>query len=353
MKAYLVLQNGRVFEGISIGAVGETVGELVFTTSMGGYMETLTDPCYYGQIVMHTFPQIGNYGMISEDMVSPASFVRGYVVRELCDMPSNFRCEGELESFLKQQGIVGIAGVDTRELTCIIREEGVMNAAIVSDLDKVDKEALASYKILGAVESVSSKEKALYPAIGEKKYNIALLDCGAKAGLAEALQQRGCEIAVLPYDANAEDILAFDGLVISDGPGDPQENEALIAELKDLFGKLPILGIGLGHQLLALAAGGKTCKLKCGHRGANQPVKALFDGNVYITSQNHGYAVEAESLPSSASVTYINVNDGTCEGVCYELQKAFSVQFDPNACTGAKAKGFLFDEFLNMLGGDE
>jgi len=352
MKAYLVLQNGRVFEGNAIGAVGETVGELVFTTGMGGYIETLTDPCYFGQIVMQTFPQIGNYGMIAEDMLSYASAVRGYVVRELCDAPANFRCEGDLEDFLKEQGIVGIAGVDTRELTCILREEGVMNAAIVSDPESFDKALLSEYKVKNALSSVA-KEEYILPAAAEEKYSVALLDCGAKTGLAEELQKRGCEVSVLPYDSSAEEILGFDGLVISDGAGDPRENELLIAELQKLFGKLPILGIGLGHQLLALAAGGKTCKLKCGHRGTNQPVKCLADGNVYITSQNHGYAVDMDSLPAFAVVNYININDGTCEGVCYEEKKAFSVQFSPVSCTGAREKGFLFDEFLNMLGGDE
>lgn len=354
-KMYIVLSDGHVFEGKGFGATGETLGELVFTTGMVGYIETLTDPSYYGQIVMHTFPLIGNYGMIPADMESKKSVVKGYVVREWCKTPSNFRTETDIDDFLKKNNIVAVCDVDTREITKIIREEGVMNAYITSDPSKIDKDALKNYLIKDAVKSVSTHEKETYKAENEK-YRVALMDYGAKMNIIRELVARGCTVHVLPYDTSAEEILAMDidGIMLSNGPGDPSENTEAIAELRKLLGKKPIFGICLGHQLLALAAGGKTEKLKYGHRGANQPVKRLSDGRVFITSQNHGYAVIGDSIDEKVGkVSFINANDGTCEGVEYPDYNAYTVQFHPEASSGPIDTKFLFDRFIAMMGGDE
>ncbi|MBQ8077723.1 MAG: glutamine-hydrolyzing carbamoyl-phosphate synthase small subunit [Eubacterium sp.] len=354
-KVYICLENGDVFEGYRFGADGEVLGELVFTTGMGGYIETLTDPSYYGQIVMQTFPLIGNYGIIGADMESKKSYVSAYIVREKCDNPSNFRCEETLDAFLKENGIVGVYGVDTREITKIIREAGVMNAFITSDVRNIDSEKLTAYRVTDAVKSVSEKRAALHPS-DSHKYNVVLLDFGAKRNIVRELQKRGCNVAVMPYDTKAEDILKLgvDGIMLSNGPGDPAENTEIIEEIKKLVGKVPIFGICLGHQLLALAMGGETTKLKYGHRGVNQPVKNLKTGRTYISSQNHGYAVINESVESVGGVvSYINANDGTCEGVDYPDKKAFSVQFHPEACSGPHDTRFIFDKFIDMMGGSE
>lgn len=354
-EVYICLENGQKFKGYSFGATGEVIGELVFTTGMCGYIETLTDPSYYGQIVMQTFPLIGNYGMISEDNESKKSFVSAYIVREKCDNPSNFRCEETLEKYLCDNNIVGVYGVDVREITKVIREAGVMNAIITSNPDSVDMEKVKSYKIVDAVKSVSTNKAELSPS-DEHKYNVVLLDFGAKRNIARELNKRGCNVAVMPYDTKAEDILKLgvDGIMLSNGPGDPAENTEIIEEIKKLIGKVPIFGICLGHQLLALAMGGKTTKLKYGHRGVNQPVKNLETGRTYISSQNHGYAVINESIEEvGGRVSYINANDGTCEGVDYPDKKAFSVQFHPEACSGPLDTKFIFDKFINMMGGNE
>lgn len=351
-KRYLILANGDVFEGEAFGADASAVGELVFTTGMDGYIETLTDPSYYGQIVMHTFPLIGDYGMISEDMESDSSVVRGYVVRDHCTHPSNFRSEGDIESFLKAKGIPGICGVDTRRITRIIRDSGVMNACITDDPAAADMTAIKDYRITGAVAKVSIGEKRLFPADGETKYRVALLDFGEKYNIVRSLQARGCEVTVLPYDTGAEEVLSLDpdGIMLTNGPGDPAENTGVIEELKKLLGRKPMFGICLGHQLLALAAGAKTEKLKYGHRGANQPVKRLSDGRVFITSQNHGYAVKSDSLDRSVAVeSFVNANDFTNEGIDYPAYRAFTVQFHPEACAGPKDTGFLFDRFVEEL----
>ena len=351
-KAYLVLSNGAAFEGTRIGADGESLGELVFTTGMTGYLETLTDPSYCGQIVMQTFPLIGNYGVIPEDFEGKTA-VKGYVVRELCDEPSNFRSEYELDRFLKQNGIVGLCGVDTREITRIIREEGVMNAKICDEIP-ADISDICEYRVLKAVETVSRKEPEVYPAEGEKKFRVALMDYGAKQNIIRSLQSRGCEVTCFPESAKAEEVLASspDGIMLSNGPGDPEENTAAIAELRKMIGKAPIFGICLGHQLTALAMGGKTVKLKYGHRGANQPVKDLIGGRTYITSQNHGYAVVAESLDGIGRETFVNANDGSCEGMDYPDKNCFTVQFHPEACGGPHDTAFLFDRFISMMGGE-
>ena len=405
MKAFLILADGTVFEGKSIGATGSTIGETVFTTGMTGYLETLTDPSYYGQIVTQTFPLIGNYGDIPVDYESKKSWVRGYIVRELCDQPSNFRCSGQLNNFLKAQGIIGICGIDTRALTKRLRESGVMNGMIVSgtNAEKLRPQELLAkikdYKIEGAVErvqnnsfdnchaelnSASNSHAELVSASINKipkqvrndkiTHHIVLFDFGAKLNIQRELEKRGCKVTVVPYNTTAEEVLKMqpDGIMLSNGPGDPAENISVIEEIRKLceYNKqvfsirpsaysttadgsttrvIPIFGICLGHQMLALARGCKTSKLKYGHRGGNHPCKDTETGRVYITSQNHGYAVENTSLPPYAKMSFFNVNDGTVEGITYTDIPAFSVQFHPEACGGPHDTNFLFDRFLKMI----
>jgi len=352
-KVYICLENGDIFEGKSFGAAGSVTGELVFTTGMGGYIETLTDPSYYGQIVMQTFPLIGNYGFIEEDKESPSSFVKAYIVREHCDSPSNFRCDKTLDDYLKENNIVGVYDVDTREITKTIRETGVMNAVITDDIRNVDYDRLKEYKVSDAVKSVSSGKPSMHPSQNHD-YNVVLIDYGTKGNIIRELNKRGCNVAVVPYDTKAEDILSLnpDGIMLSNGPGDPEENTKAIEELKKLVGKKPIFAICLGHQLLALSQGGKTTKLKYGHRGVNQPVKNCETRRTYISSQNHGYAVVNESIEAAGGkISYINANDGTCEGVDYPDKNAFSVQFHPEACSGPHDTRFIFDKFIHMMGG--
>ena len=365
-KAFLILSDGTLFEGTAIGAKGKTIGETVFTTGMTGYIETLTDPSYYGQIVTQSFPLIGNYGVINEDFESKKSFVRGYIIREECDKPSNFRCEDTLDNFLKNQGIIGISGIDTRALVKKIRESGVMNGMIISgkyaeNLQKSDfageqfsaeLEQIKSYKIKDALKHVSfpeNKPNADSPAANKK---VVLLDFGAKANIQRELEKRNCSVTVVPYDTTAEKILSLnpDGVMLSNGPGDPAENTEVIKEIKKICDKkIPVFGICLGHQMLALSQGAETKKLKYGHRGGNHPVKNLETGRVYITSQNHGYAVESNTLPQNAKESFINVNDGTCEGVNYTDMPTFSVQFHPEACGGPHDTNFLFDDFVKLM----
>lgn len=394
-KAFLVLADGTVFEGQSIGAKGSSIGETVFTTGMTGYLETLTDPSYFGQIVTQTFPLIGNYGIIPEDYESKKSWVSGYIVRELCDLPSNFRCSGDLDSFLKNQNIIGICGIDTRALTKKLREAGVMNGMIISNSDEtpiVNDELLAkikAYRVEKSVETVSCSKLGIRNAElgiddGFIKYNsiaktwpetnhniyhikkpvrIVLWDFGAKHNIQRELEKRGAEVIVVPYSYTAEDILKLnpDGIMLSNGPGDPSDNVGIIREINKLCeynlrlsgeskgNSLPIFGICLGHQMLALARGAKTSKLKYGHRGGNHPVKDMETGRIYISSQNHGYAVENDTLPSYAKLAFTNSNDGTCEGVTYTDIPAFSVQFHPEACGGPHDTNYLFDKFVNMI----
>lgn len=349
--AFLVLSNGRVFEGKRIGAAGDSIGELVFTTGMEGYIETLTDESYAGQIVIQTFPLIGNYGIIEEDFEGKSA-VRGYIVREECETPSNFRCNYPLDEFLKKNNIPGLCGLDTRALTRMLREEGTMNAMICDTVPEV-LDALKNYAVRGVVAEVSRKEPAVCPAEGEMRFRVTLLDYGAKNNIIRSLTKRGCEVTVVPQNTSAEDILAGDpdGIMLSNGPGDPEENTYCIEQIRKLIGKKPIFGICLGHQLTALAMGGKTVKLKYGHRGANQPVKEVDGTRTYITSQNHGYAVVSESLGKEARVTFINANDKSCEGVEYPLLDCFTVQFHPEACGGPKDTDFLFDRFIEKMKG--
>ncbi|WP_295736678.1 carbamoyl phosphate synthase small subunit [uncultured Oscillibacter sp.] len=349
-KGYLVLADGQVFPGLRFGAETETVGELVFTTGMCGYVETLTDPSYAGQIVMQTYPLIGNYGVIPQDFEGECR-VKGYVVREPCGHPSNFRCGGDLESFLKERSIPGLYGVDTRQLTRIIRESGVMNAMICDEVP-ADLEPLKHYAVTGVVEAVTRREPAVFPAEGDLRFRVALLDYGAKNNIIQELRKRGCEVTVLPASTAAEDLLARkpDGVMLSNGPGDPAENVYQIEQIQKLLGTLPLFGICLGHQLTALAAGGKTYKLKYGHRGVNQPVRDLNGPRTYITSQNHGYAVDGDSV-ARGRVSFANANDGTCEGLDYPDLRAFTVQFHPEARGGPLDTAFLFDRFVDLMKG--
>lgn len=351
-KGYLILQDGQVFEGVRFGAETDTVGELVFTTGMCGYVETLTDPSYAGQIVMQTYPLIGNYGIIREDFEG-ACCVKGYVVREYCDTPSNFRTDCDLDAYLKEQSVPGLCGVDTRELTRIIREHGVMNAAICDEIP-ADLTPIKTYAITGVVEAVSCKEPTVHPAEGEERFRVSLLDYGAKRNIVRELQKRGCTVTVLPASTSAEDVLAADpdGIMLSNGPGDPAENVYQIEQIRKLLGRVPMFGICLGHQLTALAVGGSTYKLKYGHRGVNQPVRDVEGVRTYITSQNHGYAVDSDSV-KVGRVSFANANDGTCEGIDYPDLRAFTVQFHPEACTGPKDTSFLFDRFVNLMKGGE
>lgn len=351
-KAYLVLSNGQAFEGLRFGADGDCVGELVFTTGMVGYLEGITDPSYYGQIVVQTFPQIGNYGVIEEDFEGKPA-LKAYVVRQWCETPSNFRSQYDIDTFLKNEGVAGIYGVDTRQITRIIRENGVMNATIVDEIPE-DLEPVRAFKMSDAVENVTSKEITTYPADGEKKFSVALLDYGVKRNMIRKLCERGCEVTVYPASTTAEEILAAkpNGVMLSNGPGDPLDNPGCIETIKALFGKLPIFGICLGHQMLAIAAGAQRVKLKYGHRGGNQPVSEVMGTRTYITSQNHGYAVVADGL-QEGYVSFVNANDGTCEGMEYPEKKAFSVQFHPEACSGPQDTCFLFDKFTALMGGEK
>lgn len=351
--AYLILENGTVFEGKAFGTEKETTGELVFTTAMTGYLETLTDPSYYGQVVIQTFPLIGNYGVIPSDFESDSPSLKGYIVREWCQAPSNFRCEGDLDTFLKDCKIPGIYGIDTRALTRIVREYGVLNCKIAYSNDISDKDLaeIKNYKIRSAVESTATDKKQEFKA-ENGELNVVLMDFGAKHNIGRELVKRGCNVTVVPANTTADEIKAMnpDGIMLSNGPGDPSDNTEIIAQLKKLCEyKIPTFGICLGHQLLALSQGAKTEKLKYGHRGANQPAKELETGRVYITSQNHGYAVVSDSMPSNGKVSFVNGNDNTCEGVTYTDMPAFSVQFHPEACGGPHDTAFLFDRFIKLI----
>ncbi len=351
-RAYLILENGDVYEGFSFGAEKEVVGELVFTTAMTGYIETLTDPSYYGQIVCQTFPLIGNYGIIPADFESSKPALRAYIVREWCQQPSNFRCEGQVDAFLKENDVPGIYGIDTRCLTKTVREYGVMNAKLTyTRPDPSEAEALKDYRISGAVQAVTV-EKPEYHAVENGKYHVVLMDFGAKRRIRRNLMKLGCNVTVVPASTTAADIIAIhpDGVMLSNGPGDPQDNPEIIEQLRILSeAGIPTFGICLGHQLLALSQGATTKKLKYGHRGANQPATDLQSGRVYVTSQNHGYAVVADSLPANAKESFINANDGTCEGITYTDKPMFSVQFHPEACGGPLDTSFLFEKFISMM----
>ena len=353
MKAFLILEDGHVFTGRSIGSTREAVSEIVFNTSMTGYLEVLTDPSYAGQAVVMTYPLIGNYGICYEDMESERPWVDGFIVRELSRMPSNFRCEDTIQNFLEKNDIPGICGIDTRALTKILRESGTMNGMITTnenyDMDEVMKK-LKAYSTGDEVSKVTCREKSVLPGDG---YKVALLDLGAKRNIARSLNERGCEVTIYPSFTTAEEIIASnpDGIMLSNGPGDPKACAQVIKEIRKLYETdIPIFAICLGHQLMALATGADTFKLKYGHRGGNHPVKDMETGRVYISSQNHGYAVNPESLdPKVAVPAFTNVNDGTNEGLKYVGKNIFTVQYHPEACPGPQDSSYLFDRFLKMM----
>ncbi|MDR1018241.1 MAG: carbamoyl phosphate synthase small subunit [Lachnospiraceae bacterium] len=405
MKAFLILEDGTKFQGESIGSTRDCISEIVFNTSMTGYLEVLTDPSYAGQAVVMTYPLIGNYG-VTPDMESSRSFVDGYIVRELSDIPSNFRMTGTLEDFLKDQDIPGIQGIDTRALTKILREKGTMNGMITTktdyDIDDVIKK-LHEYKVGDVVSKVTTKEIIDKPAYLDieisnlknryeeklrhtedfhfrdtsdtgvstkdeevkglkvleetESFNVALMDFGAKKNIIENLRKRRCNVRVFPSNTPAEEVIDYkpDGIMLSNGPGDPADCIDIIKEIKKLYNtNIPIFAICLGHQLMALANGAKTYKLKYGHRGGNHPVKDLSNGRVYISSQNHGYAVDASSLDKDiATEAFINVNDKTNEGFSYNGKNIFTVQYHPEASPGPQDSAYLFDRFIEMMKGEK
>lgn len=391
MKAFLLLEDGTVFEGIHIGAEKEIISEIVFNTSMAGYLEVLTDPSYAGQAVCMTYPLIGNYGVCMDDCESRKPWPDGFIVRELSRIPSNFRKDVTIQEYLEKNGVPGIAGIDTRALTKILREKGTMNGMITTNenynLDEIIPKLKAyttgkvvekvtcdnKYEIKGvssleengplsgsasfnkeAFENgVREKKPALVKELNGKGLKVALLDLGAKKNIADSLAARGCDVTIYPAGTSAEEILesAPDGIMLSNGPGDPKECTGVIAEIKKLYdSKVPIFAICLGHQLMALATGADTYKLKYGHRGGNHPVKDLQTGRVYISSQNHGYVVDTDKLDANIAVpAFINVNDGTNEGLAYTGKNIFTVQFHPEACPGPQDSSYLFDRFINMM----
>ena len=412
-KAYIVLANGQVFEGKSFGATGCVTGEVVFTTGMTGYLETLTDPGNYGQIILQTFPLAGDYGIIRKDAESGSAHAAGFVVREWCPNPSNFRCEGDLDQYLKEQGVIGVYDVDTRALTKVLRDKGTMNGKIVSfsgdaeqDTEAAESlhtimhdlllnpslgnhaekirllEEIKEHTIENPVEKVScsaaslqkegravfdealvcgavpvnayGKKYASYEEAAEKGRGakVVLWDFGARASLTQELQKRGLEVVAVKSSATCEEILAMSpaGVVLSTGPGNPADYKSIAAEIGRLCEScIPVLGIGLGHQLLALSQGARTERLSYGHRGENQPVKNLSSGKVLIASQNCGYTVAKDSLPETAVLTFESVNDKTCEGIQYESFPGYSVQFYPKTSGGRQDTGFVFDQFVNLV----
>ena len=344
MKAFLILEDGTVFTGTSIGSKKEIISEIVFNTSMTGYLEVHTDPSYAGQAVCMTYPLIGNYGICHEDQESLRPWPDGYIVRELSRIPSNFRCEDTVQNFLKKYDIPGIAGIDTRALTKILREKGTMNGMITTNesynLDEIIPK-LKEYTTGKVVERDTCEEKHV------------LKGNGAKENIAKSLNERGCEVTIYPAATPAEEILKSnpDGIMLSNGPGDPKECVSIIKEVKKLYdSEVPIFAICLGHQLMALATGADTKKMKFGHRGGNHPVKDLETGRVYISSQNHGYMVDTDTLDQDVAVpAFENVNDKTNEGLKYIGKNIFTVQFHPEACPGPQDSGYLFDRFMKMM----
>ena len=358
MKATLILANGSVFSGTSIGGTSERICEMVFNTSMTGYQEILTDPSYAGQGVVMSYPLIGNYGVNHEDNESSRPWVEAFVVRHLSPRGSNFRCEGTLNDYLKEHDITGIQDVDTRALTKILRSQGSMNGLltcaehfnVAEVLDRLQK-----YQVTGTVERVTRKEPEVFPAQGEERFHVAMLDYGVKQNMINCLLRRGCKVTALPASTPAEQILSggYDGVMLSNGPGDPAENTQIIAELKKLYDStIPLFGVCLGHQLLALATGARTGRLDYGHRGGNHPVRDIEKNKVFITSQNHGYMVLADSVdPDVAEISHYNVNDKTVEGLRYKRPNCFTTQFHPEANAGPKDTEYLFNRFIDSMGG--
>lgn len=352
MKAILALEDGTIFHGNSFGIKGEVVGEIVFNTGMTGYQEVLTDPSYCGQIVTMTYPLIGNYGVNLDDIESSKPQVRGFIVRELCKNPSNWRSIESLNEYLKRHNIIGIEGIDTRALTRLLRDKGTMKGIITTDDNfNIDNEIskITSYQIKDPVKEVTTKEIVHHSGSG---FKVALIDLGIKQNIIRSLLKRGCDVYVFPAWAKADEILGInpDGIMLSNGPGDPKDCSDTIDTIKSLIGRKPIFGICLGHQLTALASNADTEKLKYGHRGCNHPVKDLEKDMTYITSQNHGYTiVEATMDKSRMEVSHRNMNDGTVEGVRYKDVPLFTVQFHPEASPGPADTAYLFDEFIDMM----
>ncbi|MGN0167914.1 MAG: carbamoyl phosphate synthase small subunit [Acetatifactor sp.] len=394
MKAFLILEDGTVFEGTHIGADREIISEIVFNTSMAGYLEVLTDPSYAGQAVCMTYPLIGNYGICKDDMESRRPWPDGFIVRELSRVSSNFRCDCTIQQFLEENDVPGIAGIDTRALTKILREKGTMNGMITTD-ENFDfaqiQPRLKAYTTGKVVEKVTCREKYVVKPTTDLTQNgalsgsarfdkaafesgvresrptlvkelngaglrVALMDFGAKDNIARSLAERGCEVTVYPALTSAEEIIQShpDGIMLSNGPGDPKECTSIIEEIKKLYATdIPIFAICLGHQLMALATGADTHKMKYGHRGGNHPVKDLKTGRVYISSQNHGYVVDTDKLdPKIAVPAFVNVNDGTNEGLAYTGKNIFTVQYHPEACPGPQDSRYLFDRFISMMKGE-
>ena len=357
MRAFLILEDGTVFNGKSIGSTRDAISEIVFNTSMTGYLEVLTDPSYAGQAVVMTYPLIGNYG-ITPDMESEKPWVDGYIVRELSRMPSNFRCEGTIQEFLEKHDIPGISGIDTRALTKILREKGTMNGMITTNENYNVEEIipkLKAYTTGNVVEKVTCSKKQVLKSLKNvaTPKKVALFDFGAKKNIAQSLRERGCDVTVYPANTTAEEILSSnpDGIMLSNGPGDPKDCTSIISEIRKLYeSDTPIFAICLGHQLMALATGADTHKMKYGHRGGNHPVKDLRTGRVYISSQNHGYVVDTEHLDGAiAKPAFVNVNDETNEGLEYVGKNIFTVQFHPEACPGPQDSSYLFDRFMEMM----
>lgn len=353
-KRLLILEDGTVFEGAAFGSDRASQGEVVFTTGMTGYEETLTDPSFYGQIVTFTYPLIGNYGINSDDFESIAPVVRGVVVRELTKIPSNFRSEMTLDEYLKSHDIPAIEGIDTRKLTRIIRSKGAVRAMLTQadeevNIDEIVKRLNETPYLKNHVREVSSKMPFPSPGRGKR---VVLMDFGMKKGILRELNNRHCDVLVVPYNTPAEKILSFrpEGILLSNGPGNPADVTEGIETIKQLIGKVPMFGICLGHQIIALACGAKSFKLPFGHRGANHPVKNLQTGIVEITSQNHGYAIDANSLEGTdLEITHVSLNDGTIEGLKHKKYPVFSVQFHPEASPGPEDSNYLFDEFIKLM----
>ena len=357
VRAYLVLEDGSIYEGEARGAFREMACEVVFNTSMTGYLEILTDPSYAGQGVVMTYPMIGNYGVSREDFESIRLQPCAFFLHELCDTPSNFRSTASLESVLNEFDIPCIVGLDTRAIVKKLRESGTMRGMMTDDISNMKHcmEVIGAFRQVGLVESVSITKPEI---VGEGNTGpkIALMDFGVKRNIARSLASRGCEVTIYPCFATAEVIIAAkpDGLMLSNGPGDPKDFKGIIREIAKLYDYgMPTFAICLGHQLMALSQGGDTERMKYGHRGANHPVKFLEEDRSYISTQNHGYMVKAEGLPRNAEVNCVNVNDGTVEGVGYHGKPVFTVQFHPEASPGPHDTSFLFDKFIRRIEKEE
>jgi carbamoyl-phosphate synthase small subunit len=348
MKGKLILQDGTIFEGNAFGYLKDSIGEVVFNTSMIGYGEVLTDPSYYGQIVTMTYPLIGNYGINLEDVESKGVHVKGFIVREKSDNPNNFRCEMDLDTYLKQNKVIGLEGIDTRALTKILRNNGTMKGIITLENASLEdvKDKLDSFSNTTAVKTVTREEVEHIKGEGSK---VAVMDFGVKQNILRSFANRGCDITVFPANTKPKEVLSInpDLIFLSNGPGDPEDLEDVIENIKELVGKKPIVGICLGHQLLALALGGQTSKLKFGHRGGNHPVKDLEQNKVFITSQNHGYYVS--QMPENMKITHVNLNDNTVEGMKHIKLPIYSVQYHPEACPGPQDNDYIFDKFLELV----